>query len=399
VLSVLPDILLALDSGDIAVLTLLDLSAAFDSVDHGTLLQRLQTSYGLGGPVLDWFTSYLSNRTQYVRLPTTRSAESAVLYGVPQGSVLGPILFLLYTADLLQLIRRHHLYPHAYADDTQIYGSCNPSEAGMLQQQLSTCVDEVAHWMMSNRLQLNHSKTKVLWCASFRRQHQLSTGPVRIGNTFVMPVTAVRHLGVHLDADLTMTAHVTATVRACFAALRQIRSVKNSLTCDALLALIRAVVVSKLDYCSSVLAGLPGSLKRKLQSVLNSAARLVCSARRSERVTPLLRELHWLRVPERIQFRLCVQTYRCLHGSAPSCLAETLRLTTDMESRRRLRSGSTSSLMVPPSRRATLGDRAFPVAAARAWNALPTSVRSMLSYLTFRRNLKSLLFNASFQDD
>jgi len=98
---------------------------------------------------------------------------------------------------------------------------------------------------------------------------------VRIGNTSVMPVTAVRDLGVHLDADLTMTAHVTATVRACFAALRQVRSVKNSLTRDALLSLltlIRTLVVSKLDYCSSVLAGLPGSLMRRLQSVLNSAA-------------------------------------------------------------------------------------------------------------------------------
>jgi len=123
---------------------------------------------------------------------------------------------------------------------------------------------------------------------------------------------------------------------------------------DALLTLIRALVVSKLDYCSSVLAGLPGSLMRRPQSVLNSAARLVYSARRLERMTPLLREFHWLRVPERIQFRLCVLTYRCLHGSAPSYLAETLHLTSDMESRRRLRSGSTSSLMVPSSRRATL---------------------------------------------
>ena len=157
-------------------------------------------------------------------------------------------------------------------------------------------------------------------------------------------------------------------------------------------------VVSKLDYCRSVPAGLPGSLIR-LQSVFSSAARLVYSARRSERVTPLLRELHWLRVPERIQFRLCVLTYRCLHGSAPSYLAETLHLTSDMESRRRLQSRSTSSLMVPPSRRATLGDRAFPVAAAQAWNSIPTSVRSLSSYLTFRRNLKSLLFNALFQDD
>ena len=97
-----------------AVLTFLDLSTAFDSVGHATLLQRSHISYGLSGSVIAWFASYLNNRTQYVRLSTTRSTVLVVLYGVPQGSVLRPILFLLYTADLLQLVRRHQLYPHAY---------------------------------------------------------------------------------------------------------------------------------------------------------------------------------------------------------------------------------------------------------------------------------------------
>ena len=144
VLRVLSDILLALDSGNIAVLALLDLSAAFDSVDHATLLQRLRKSYGLDGSVIAWFASYLNNRTQHVRLSASRSTESAVLYGVPQGSVLGPILFLLYTADVLQLVQSHQLNPHAYADDTQIYGSCHPSDANELQQRLSVCVDDVS---------------------------------------------------------------------------------------------------------------------------------------------------------------------------------------------------------------------------------------------------------------
>jgi len=163
ILRVLYNILLALDFGDIAVLTLLDLSAAFDSVDHATLLQWLQISYGLGGSVIAWFASYLNNRTQYVRLPATRSTELAVLCGVPQGLVLRPILFLLNTADLLQLVRRHQLHPHAYADDTQIYGSCRSSEADSLQQHQSVCIGDVSQWMTSNWLQLNPAKTEVLW--------------------------------------------------------------------------------------------------------------------------------------------------------------------------------------------------------------------------------------------
>ena len=178
---------------------------------------------------------------------------------------------------------------------------------------------------MANRLQLNPAKTEMLWCSSARRQHQIPTGSVRVGSTCstsVLPVSVVRDLGVYIDADVTMSAHVTATVRACFAALRQIRSVRRSLSADALLTLVRALVVSKVDYCSSVLAGISGALLQRLQSVLNAAARLVFSARKSEHITPLLRELHWLRVPEIIQFRLCVLAHHCLNGTAPSYLAE-----------------------------------------------------------------------------
>jgi len=123
-------------------------------------------------------------------------------------------------------------------------------------------------------------------------------------------------------------------------------------------------------YCCSVFSGISWQLLQRLQSVFNAAARLVFSARKSEHITPLLRELHWLKVPERIQFRLCVFAYRCLNGTAPSYLAETLHLTADVGSCRRLRSASTSTLVVRSTRRTTLGDRTFPLAAARAWNAL-----------------------------
>jgi len=124
--------------------------------------------------------------------------------------------------------------------------------------------------------------------------------PFRISSTAISPVSSVRDLGVHIDSDLTMRSHVVATVRSCFAALRQIRSVRRSLTPQALLTLVRALVVSNIGYCISVLAGVSAHLLDILQSVLNAAARLIFSARKSERISPLLRELHWLRVPERI---------------------------------------------------------------------------------------------------
>ena len=251
------DILLAVDRGDLAVLTLLDLSAAFDTVDPAILLRRLDVSYGLGGSVHCWFSSYLSGRTQHVRCGSTRSVPTIVLFGVPQGSVLGPILFLLYTADLIRLVESHGLSPHMYADDTQVYGSCRPDATAQLQARVSSCIADVATWMRSNRLQLNTAKTEVIWCASTRCQHQLPTTPLIVGSDAVVPVRSVRDLGIHLDSDLTMRTHIAKTISGCFAVLRQIRSIRRSITRPVLQSLVAALVLSKLDYGCAVLAGLP----------------------------------------------------------------------------------------------------------------------------------------------
>jgi len=171
-----------------------------------------------------------------------------------------------------------------------MYGFCDPSDVDALQERLSVCIDEVFSWMMSNRLQFNPSKTEVLWCSSARRQHQIPTGPIRVGDTSVQPVRTVRDLGVYTDVDVAMSAHVTTVVKACFAALRQIRSVRRSLTRTNMLTLVHALVVTKVDYCSSVLPGISGQLLQRLQSVFNAAASLVFSARKSEHVAESSRE-------------------------------------------------------------------------------------------------------------
>jgi hypothetical protein len=360
------------------------------------LKERLRESYGIHGTALSWFTSYLNGRRQHVRCGTSRSVATPVLFGVPQGSVLGPILFLLYTADILRLIQQHNLEPHLYADDTQVLGVCDPSATQQLLTQMSCCIDDVAAWMASNRLQLNTSKTELLWCASNRRQHQIPQSGLRVGTDCVLPATSVRNLGIYLDADVSMRTHVARTVSCCFGVLRQLRSIRRSVTRPVLQSLVAALVLTRLDYGNAALAGLSGHLCDRMQSVLNAAARLVFGAAKFDHVTPLLMDLHMLRAPERIDYKLAVLAYRCLHGLAPPYLARELHPVSDVESRRRLRSSSTAQLIMPRVRRSTIGGRSFPVAAARVWNGLPPRVTSSTSLQTFKRTLKTELFSRSF---
>ena len=306
---VLSDLLDAVDRGDSAVLALLDLSAAFDTVDHAILLDRLRITFGVRDAALNWFRSYLSGRLQFVRCCGSTSGTADVVCGVPQGSVLGPILFIMYTVDLPDIVAAHGLSCHLYADDSQIYGSCRPDSTAALSGTVSACSTTIVDWMGSNRLQLNADKTDVMWCASARRSSSLPTAPVIIAGVAVNPVCTVRNLGVLIDADLGSASHVQLVVSRCFAALRQLRQLRRYVTDDCFRSLVAALVHSRFDYGNFILVGSPAYRLRLLQSVLNAAARLTFRLRRYDHVTDALAVLHWLRVPKRVAYRLAVTTY------------------------------------------------------------------------------------------
>ena len=141
---VFSDIIQALDSGGVVLLSLLDLSAAFDCVDHDILLARLRQSYGFDSSVYDWLSSYLSERSQHVRCGRISTAPQTIKYGVPQGSVLGSLLFVLYTADIGRIIQSHGLSSHFYADDTQTYIFAKPDNLDILREATVSCIDEIA---------------------------------------------------------------------------------------------------------------------------------------------------------------------------------------------------------------------------------------------------------------
>ena len=397
VLKVNSDLLMAADSGDLSVLVLLDLSAAFDTVDHDILLKRLSISCGLDGMVHEWFRSYLLGRTHQVYHNGISSSTAVSTWGVPQGSVLGPLLFTLYTTDIAAIVQQHGLSCHLYADDTQIYGRCDPAMTKMLEASLIACLEDVSVWMRSNRLQLNASKTEVMWVGSKRKQHLLPDCPLRVVDSDVKPVSVVRDLGIYLNNDLSMDAHISKTVSSCFGALRTIRTIKDSLPRSTIRTLVSTLVLSRLDYGNAALFGLPDVQLNRYQAVLNAAARLIFNARGRDHVTPLLEELHWLRVNERISFKIACLTWRCLHDRGPSYLSEDIRVVSRSGRRQGLRSSDSVNLIRPHTHNVSHGDRSWSAAASVVWKDLkPHSLKDEDSYMTFRRGLKSYLWTRSY---
>ena len=395
-LKVVTDLTEAIDAGDHALLGLLDLSAAFDTVDHDVLIERLSRTYGIRSVALDWLRSYLSCRRQTVFYDGVLSSVRSLYCGVPQGSVLGPLLFLLYTADVGDLAASLGLSSHFYADDSQLYTSGPPSSVVQQRQRMELGIEQIAEWMRSNRLRLNPEKTDFLWCATRRRCPQLDTDALSVCGARITPSTSVRDLGVLLESDLSMRRHVAWTVGCCFRQLRLIRSCIKSLPFEAARAAIAAFVTSRVDSCNSLLAGAPACLLDGLQSVLNAAARLLCNRRKYDHVTPLLRDvLHWLPVPFRIEYKLCLLVFKSLHGAAPDYLSAYCTGTHSSASGLTLRSLTKTDLRVRRMR-TNFGDRAFSAAGPRCWNGLPSAIRSADSVNSFKSRLKTYLFTKAY---
>ena len=246
-LKVCSDIISHLDMDDCALLAFLDLSAAFDTVDKQILLERLSRSFGIEDITLKWFQSYLTNRTEYVLFNGIKYSKRVVQFGVPQRSVLGPLLFVLYTSDLERIAEKHNLDAHFYADDSQLYIFSKPQLADSAQTRLIACLDDFAQWMSANRLKLNPDKTEFIRCATARRLLQLANEVVTFGNSTISPATTVRNLGVVVDQKFAFQSHVNKTVSSCFYQLRRLKSSVKALPFETAKTLVNCFVISRID--------------------------------------------------------------------------------------------------------------------------------------------------------
>jgi hypothetical protein len=236
------------------ILVSLDLSAAFDTIDHSQLISRLRTSFGISGTVLDWLSSYLLNRTQVVKMRNTISTSSHLASGVPQGSVLGPILFSAYISPIGKLAADYKLNHQQYADDTQLFISFSPSNPTPFVSQLETCLLQLHQWLCQNGLCLNPDKSDAIVFGTSKRLATLpKIASLCVAGTDVTLSNKIKTLGVTLDSCLSLNDHVSAVCGLCLYHIKALRHIRASLTTDVSITLATALVQSRLDYANSIL--------------------------------------------------------------------------------------------------------------------------------------------------
>lgn len=389
------DLILSVCSGAPSVLILLDLSAAFDTLDHCLLLEDLY-SFGICGTALSLLRSYLTNRKQTVEIAKASSDPEHLQFGVPQGSILGPILFLVYASGLSNIISSHNINFHLYADDTQIYLPIN--NIPNAKEKLTALLSDIKIWMLKRKLKLNEGKTDIILVNGSNRTNLSDEfGPFRFGDSDIAPSQEVRNIGVIFDQTLKFDKHISSVVRDCNFHLRNLSSIKKHLDRPSLNTLIHALISSRVDYCNSVFLGLPKLQLKKLQLIQNRAARLISNLAPWDRITPSLICLHWLPVKARIEFKICLLVFKVLKYKQPIYLFNLL-VPYSNQSEMNLRCSDDPYRLLEPSAvgHRTFAERSFSYGAPRLYNMLPVGLKSVDSLEVFKSKLKTHYFNLSF---
>ena len=381
------DIAHSIDNRQSMLLVLLDLSAAFDTIDHTILLRRL---YELSGGVLAWLTSYLCDRTYVVRVKSGVSESDIITTGVPQGTVLGPLLFNAYIAPLTTLLQKHNIRHHLYADDTQLYITFPPTDHTQALARMEACVQDAKAWLCDNGLVMNNNKSQAIVIHSLSLRTPTSLTRVNIYGQLVETSPVIRDLGFNVDANLTMTSQVANVCRSAYYHLSRIAKIRDSICTTVCKSLIHGLVTSRLDYGNATLYGISDRHMHRLEMVKRSAARIFRQIRRGDRqsMTTILRQLHWLPVRKRIDFKLLVLVHRAIYNGTPEYLAALLRRHTPPRS---LRSAGRLLLEVPRVNLERFGRRAFACAGPTLWNKLPRNIRDNSNITQFKKQLKTLL--------
>ena len=389
------------DENKIVSLLLLDLSAAFDVLDHDILLRKLQYDYGIGSNVLRWIESYLKNRSFAVKINNTTSKLCDILYGVPQGSLLGPILFILYTKELKRIARHFGLDIQLYVDDSQLYIAfdvLDPVDKSEKLNLIQECLKAIKQWMINHFMKLNDGKTEFILVGKNMYLSQcneitLDFDGITIKQSDFKNDTG-KSLGVKLDSNLSMERQVKEVRKKVYWTLSNLKTFGHYLSEDTRLQLVKTLILSKIDYCNALYAGVNKTVLKKLQNAVDDAVRFIYGIQDyGVDLVPSYKKAHILPVDMRIKYKVCLLTHKTLQGSAPPYLHDLIRFYHLETNKQSLRAFSDKRLLL----RSDLNDskitrRMFSFHAPTLWNDLTYQLRHCDDTDTFKKDLKTFYF-------
>ena len=391
------DIMINGDKGKITMLVLLDLSAAFDTIDHKILLDRLEHTYGIKNSPLDWFKSYLTGRTNAVTVNNCVSGKRELKYGVPQGSKLGPVLFNTYIAPMSDIAKIHRIDDQKYADDEQLILSFNPTDddASRGRIQMEKCIDDIRSFLSKNKLCNNGSKTEIILFGSKTQLSSIHADKLTVDGVEISYSDDAKNLGVIFDKHMTMEKQINKICKSAYFNIKNISHIRNNLSKEDAKTVVNALVTPHFDYGNCLLYGISKKLLNKLQVAQNSAVRLIEKLRKHDHITVRRKELHWLPIEARIKYKLLMLTWKAINGQAPDYLRDLIRPKATV---RALRSNDTNLLSINNINANSWGRRSFEITSPNLWNNLPKKVRTIKKLETFKRSLKTHLFKIHYNE-
>ena len=377
-----------LNNNNSVILGLLDFSSAFDTINHNLLLSKLQNHYGIHGTALKWFSSYFENRSYHVKIEDSLSNGTSMICGVPQGSILGPVIFNLYLQPISSIINSYELNYHIFADDIQIY-----TPYSGLQYQLSkfkSCILDIATWSQKNYLKLNNKKTKFLNIRLKNNNSVINTFEI-FNETFTLEPN-VKSLGFVIDHNLSCKQQIKKVCNYGYFILSNLWRISAKLKSISIKTqLVHSCIFSHIDYCNTLYFNLPKRDTQRLQVLMNSAVRFIHNIRNIRtHITPFFKKSHILPVSLRIKFKIALLIFKCHNNIAPLYLQSCISKKISLQSLRVYH--DTTLLHEPTLEKLSQKNRKFSVFGPKIWNELPRSLRELSSLSQFKSRLKAYLF-------